>query len=93
MTDNTRLVRELVVENSAGIHARVSTMLVQKSKEFLSEIIFRKGSVVAHSDSMIDLLSLGAAQGEKVTVEVTGSDANAAIEAIVNLFVNKFYEE
>lgn len=85
---------ELVVPNRAGLHARVSTMLAKKAMEFTSDICFRKGTKgVANARSVLDLLSLGAMQGEKLTVEASGADAQAAVQAIAALFRSRFDED
>ena len=41
---------------------------------------------------MLDLLSLGAAQGEKLKLEVEGEDAQDAMQAVLNLFAASFGE-
>ena len=87
------LKKEMVVNNRSGVHARVSLLLTQKAKEFTSEIIFRKGKVVADCRSVLELLSLGAGNGETVSVEIQGSDAEAALDAIQKLFDARFYED
>lgn len=84
-------VEEVVVSNRAGIHARVSTALAKKAFEFTSEILYRKGRRCADGRSVIELLSLGAAKGDQLRIEVTGNDADEAMEALLDLFANRFY--
>lgn len=93
MGEAVKLVREVIVENDAGMHARVASMLVQKVKEFSSEVTFRKGKAVARGDSMIDLLSFGAGKGTHLMLEISGEDADDAMEAITGLFARRFYED
>ena len=87
------LTRELVVQNRSGIHARVSTMIVQRCQGFESNIALRKGNVVADCRSVLDLLSLGASNGTTVLLEATGEDAADAVDAIVALFDARFNED
>ena len=87
------LTKELQVTNRAGVHARVGTMLAKKAKEFTSNIQLRKGRYTADCRSVIDLLALGAAPGETLQLEVSGSDALAALDAIVALFDARFFED
>ena len=89
----TALTKELVVRNRSGIHARVSTMIAQRSKEFVSEIRLRNGKVVADCRSVLDLLSLGAANGTTLCLEATGEDAAEAINIITALFEARFNED
>lgn len=87
------LKKEMVVNNRCGIHARVGLLLSQKAKEFTSEISLRKGKVVADCRSVLELLSLGAGIGDAVLVEINGIDAEAALNAIQELFDARFYED
>ena len=89
----TTLTKELIVQNRSGIHARVSTMIVHRCKEFMSDIRLRHGNVVADCRSVLDLLSLGAANGTTVHLEVTGEDAAEAIRVIAILFEARFNED
>ena len=89
----TPLKKEVLVSNRCGVHLRVGSMLAQKAKEFDSQIQLRKGSYVADCRSVLDLLSLGAFQGDAIEIEVDGDDAEAALGAIVALFNARFYED
>ena len=89
----TTLERELVVQNRSGLHARVSTMIAQRSKDFVSAIRLRSGRAVADCRSVLDLLSLGASNGTVLHLEAVGEDASEAMDAIVALFEAKFNED
>jgi phosphotransferase system HPr (HPr) family protein len=89
----TTLAKDLVVLNRSGLHARVSTMIVLKCKDFTSDIRLRKGNTVADCRSVLDLLSLGASQGTMVHLEATGDDAAEAMEAVEALFQARFNED
>jgi len=93
MDATTKLTKELQVTNRCGVHARVSTMLAQKAKEFTSSIQLQKGRSIADCRSVLDLLSLGAHHGEVLQLEVTGADAAAAMAAITALFDARFFED
>ena len=95
MPQNTTLTKELVVRNRSGIHARVSTMIAQRCREFASEVRLRNGStgMVADCRSVLDLLSLGAANGTAVYLEATGEDAAVAVDVITALFEARFNED
>ena len=89
----TMLTKELVVQNRSGIHARVSTMIAQLCKAFTSTIRLRKGNAVADCRSVLDLLSLGAANGTTLHLEATGEDAEDAVNLITALFESRFNED
>jgi len=91
-----RLTKEVVVSNQAGIHLRVSRLLSNEANRFHSSVRLRKGGASANVRSMLETLSLGAAQGESLQVEVEGDDAKDvqdALDAVVALFLAKFHEE
>jgi len=87
------LNRELVVQNRSGIHARVGTMIVQRCKNFVSDIRLRNGNVIADCRSVLDLLSLGASNGTTVHLEVVGEDAAEVVDMITALFEARFNED
>ena len=87
------LTSELVVQNRSGIHARVSTMIVHRCKEFTSVVRLRNGNMVADCRSVLDLLSLGASKGTVLKLEVAGADAAEAVRAITALFNARFNED
>lgn len=93
LTSDKILTKELLVSNRCGVHLRVGAMLAKKAREFASEIKIRKGSYAADCRSVLDLLSLGAFQGDAVSLEVKGIDAAEAMDAIVALFNARFYED
>jgi len=87
------LKKELVVQNRSGIHARVSTMIAQRCKGFVSEVILRSGNAVADCRSVLDLLSLGASNGTTVVLEAVGEDAEEVVDMVTALFAARFYED
>lgn len=88
-----KLTKELLVSNRCGVHLRVSVMIAQKAKEFQSELKIWKGSYAADCRSVLDLLTLGAFQGDPVVLEANGEDAEEALNAVVALFNARFFED
>ncbi len=89
----SKLTKELLVSNRCGIHARVGRLISLAAREFTAEMHLRKGSYLADCRSVLDLLSLGAFQGDAVTLEIDGKDAEEAMNAIVKLFNDRFNED
>jgi len=90
------LTKEVTVSNQSGIHLRVSRLLSNEANRFNSAVRLHKGSATANVRSMIETLSLGAAPGESLCVEVEGDDekdVQDALDAVVALFCAKFHEE
>lgn len=74
-----------VVQAEAGLHARPAGVLVKKASEFTSNITLEKGGKSIDAKRLLAVLSLGAKQGDEITVVADGSDEDAALEAIKTL--------
>lgn len=58
--------REIEIKDPIGIHARPAALLVKTLKEFKSELKLEKDGKVASSKSLIQIMGLGAKQGDKL---------------------------
>jgi len=77
------------IPNELGLHARVASRLVKLCAGFSSTIELQADdSRSANAKSVLDLLTLGAEQGHQITVNVSGADADEAMDAICQLFQN-----
>jgi len=83
----------IVIQNRAGIHARPAAMLVQETKNFISNIYFEKGNDSINAKSIMGIITLGAAYGTEIKIIAEGEDEEAAVAALVHLFESKFEEE
>jgi phosphocarrier protein len=83
---------EVTIKNKLGIHARPASVIVKKASEFNAEIFMIKEGVRANLKSIIGVLSLGVKSGDLVIVESTGSDAQAALAAMIELADSNFGE-
>jgi phosphocarrier protein len=79
------LRREAVVLLPHGLHARPAARIVAAVRDSGAEVTLTSGDETASATSPIALLSLGLAQGRRVTIEARGAHAAAAIDAVVAL--------
>lgn len=84
--------KNIQVTNKLGVHARPSAMLVQKAANFKSEIRLKKDDREANAKSMLSVLMLAAEEGSFVTIKAEGEDQKQAVEALAQLFMEKFGE-
>ncbi|MCH2298474.1 MAG: HPr family phosphocarrier protein, partial [SAR324 cluster bacterium] len=77
--------RETRIVNRLGLHARAAAQLVRMANEYNSDISLVKSNQQANAKTIMEVLMLGAAQGEDITVEAIGDDEEHAVEAIVQL--------
>ncbi len=85
--------KELTVQNVAGFHVRVASIVCKTAMKYASEVKLCKGAYEADCKSCLDLLSLMCPQGESLTLKIDGADEAPAFEAIETLFQHKFYED
>ena len=84
--------RTLVISNKLGLHARAATKLAQLSQQFKAKITIEVNEKKVDATSVIALMLLAASQGKAITVLAQGTDAKQALNAICQLFCNKFDE-
>jgi phosphocarrier protein HPr len=85
--------RKIQVINKLGLHARPAAMLVQKASQFKSEIRLKKDDMEANAKSILSVMMLAAEVGSFVTIKAEGEDEQEAVEALTQLFEEKFGEE
>lgn len=85
--------KNITVVNTLGIHARPASQIVQTAGRFVSDIQLIKDNATADAKSIMSVMMLAAACHSTVTVRASGSDEKDAVEAVAQLFANKFNEE
>jgi len=87
-----RVTRELVIINKKGLHARATAKFVQCCEAFESVITITKDEETVGGDSIMAILTLGAAKGARLRVTATGRDAERALDALEALVASRFGE-
>ena len=87
------IVRVMRIVNEKGLHARASAKFVQTVEKFDAEVrVTRCGDTVGGT-SIMGLMSLAAARGTDITIEATGAQAEAVMDAIEMLLASRFGED
>lgn len=86
------LSRQVVVVNSLGLHARPAGILAQEAQGFDSTISLVCDGQVVDAKSILDILTLAAGQGCKLTIQAGGDDAEKALDRLERLFKDRFGE-
>ena len=84
---------EAEIRNKLGLHARASAKLTQLASGFQSEIWLTRNGRRVNAKSIMGVMMLAAGKGATIGIEAGGSDADAALQAIVKLIVDKFGED
>lgn len=85
--------RVVTIQNKQGLHARPAEMCVRTANQFESKIQLIRDERRVEARNMIDLLTLGATQGTRLTIEADGPDAQAAVDALAKLVEEVFPQE
>jgi len=85
--------KDVVVRNRAGIHARPAASIVKVANKFKSEITIKKDNDEINAKSIMGIITLAAVFQTELKIIADGEDEEAAVEALYNLFENKFEEE
>jgi phosphocarrier protein len=93
MSKPQTITTKVLVQNQLGLHARPVTLIVKLAKQFASRISFERAGTASDAKSVMALLLLAAGKGTELTITAEGQDAAEAIEALEQLFSDKFGEE
>lgn len=85
-------VKDVMVQNQVGLHARPATFFIQKANEFKSSIWVEKEQRRVNAKSLLGVLSLGIVGGTSIRVIADGSDEQEAVESLVKLVESGFTE-
>ena len=85
-------IKDVMVQNQVGLHARPATFFIQRANEFRSSIWVEKEERRANAKSLLGVLSLGVTGGTEIRIIADGIDENEAVEALSNLVNSGFAE-
>ncbi|MES1159972.1 MAG: HPr family phosphocarrier protein [Bacteroidota bacterium] len=83
------IIKDYTILSPEGIHARPATTLIKLTKQFKSVFHLKKGDTVIKLNSMLNILSLAAKNGEKISIIVEGEDEALAATAIDTFFTQQ----
>ena len=86
------ITKEFTISNTLGLHVRASDKLVECASKFISDVkmIFKNEQI--DCKRILQVISLGAKQGDKIAIVITGQDAKQAIVALSELIESGFGE-
>lgn len=84
---------QIGIKNPAGLHARPAAVLVAAAKEFSADIALMKDDREANAKSVVAVMGLDIAQGDKVRLEASGTDAAEALKKLIPLLENGLGED
>ena len=85
-------VKEVLVQNQVGLHARPATFFIQKANEYKSSIWVEKEERRVNAKRLLGVLSLGMVGGTSIRIIADGPDEEEAVENLVDLVKSGFAE-
>ena len=85
--------RTVDVTNKRGLHARASARFVTVASGLVATVEVEKDGSTVCGTSIMGLMMLGAAMGDRITISAEGDGAEAAVAALAELVEAKFGEE
>jgi phosphocarrier protein HPr len=87
------LIKELVVTNQKGIHARPAALFVKTASRFECDVFVEKDGETINGKSIMGLMMLAAGPGSRITLQLKGEDGAQALVELEALLQRKFDEE
>ena len=88
-----KAIKELMVANKLGIHARPAAMFVKTANRFDCEIFLEKDGERVNGKSIMGLMMLAAGPGSRLILTAEGQDAMRAVQELEALVLRKFDED
>jgi len=86
------IIRKLRIKNDLGLHARAAAKIVALVGQYQAEFYLRKEDKEVDGSSILAILTLSCPKGTEVEARVVGNDSETLIEAMSDLFEQKFGE-
>ncbi len=81
------------IGDPVGLHLRAASRIVQRAKDFASEIQIRYKGTQANAKSILGLASLVAHHQEPLEILAEGPDAEEALSALAHLIEHELAEQ
>jgi phosphotransferase system HPr (HPr) family protein len=89
----SKVTRTVVVTDPAGVHARTAVAIAQAVRRGKSRVTLRKDQQPVAGTEVLQILTMVAHQGDTVTLEAVGPDAESVLGALEPLFAGRFGEK
>ncbi len=86
------LIRKLTIVNELGLHARSAAKIAEVAQNAKHKVWVRYEGERVDAASIIDLLTLGAACGSRIEIEIENAEDKSILNAIANLVQTGFGE-
>jgi phosphocarrier protein len=85
-----KVTRTVVVTDPNGVHARTAVAIADVVRKGKSQVTLIKNKEPVCGTEVLQILTMVAHQGETITLEAVGPDADNVIAALEPLFAGRF---
>lgn len=78
-----------VVRLRTGLLARPAALFVQEANRFSSDVFVEKDGKSVNAKSIMGIMSLAIGHGQEITVRADGSDAELAVQKLVDMLAKE----
>ncbi|MBX3593046.1 HPr family phosphocarrier protein [Sphingomonas sp.] len=89
----SRVTRTVLIGNRRGLHARASAKFVTLASTQPCELLVEKDGNSVTGTSIMGLMMLGAAMGDRITISAQGDGAEVAVATLASLVEDRFGED
>ena len=79
--------KKIKIRNSQGLHARPASAFVKIANKFESDVVVKKGPESVNGKSIMGLMTLAANQGSMLEIEISGPDAEEAMNELEQFLI------
>lgn len=91
--EETKSTRTVTVRSKSGLHLRPAHRFVKLAQQYDARVEVVKDSLRVDGKRILDITMLGAEAGTELLIEAVGHDAEAVIEALVDLVEHRLPQE
>jgi len=84
--------RSVTIQNKLGLHARASARLSVTASAYVCDVFISKDGIEVNGKSIMGIMMLAAGKGSQIVIRTEGDQADAALNAIVQLVDERFGE-
>ena len=83
----------LEIVNRSGLHARPAAVLASRAKQFTADVRLRRRDDEVNARSVVGIMGLEIARGDRIELVASGADANEAVRALSQLVLDGLGED
>ena len=83
----------LTIVNRSGLHARPAAVLASRAKQFTADLRLRRGDDDVNARSVVGIMGLEIARGDRVEIVASGADAGEAVRVLSQLVLDGLGED